>query len=232
MTNQLTSLNTDGGLQKKASEAGSSQSNTKCISPSAGSITVDTTTAITSVASLPVAISSPLQNNNHPDIACTNTVGKQEINISSATDAMEITKPVTSMPFAQSSIPGSTSTAVIPLTVTSPTSSVSCVQPSGLSGVQKSPPSNQKQGKTFIYHHFLLQMFVLIESLHCQPTCNEVEQGSPPPSCNPLQGCWLFGTGLYCGPAHMQLSLYELSADVHAHTSTCASSRPVRLYIA
>ncbi|XP_032085167.1 MAX gene-associated protein isoform X2 [Thamnophis elegans] len=155
VTNQLTSINTVGGLQKKASETGSFQcltepqkSHTKSISPSAESTTVDTTTAVTSVASPPVTISSPLQNNNPPDIASTNTVGKQEINISSATDAMEITTPVKSMPFAQSSIPVSTSTAVIPLTVTSPTSSVSFVQPSGLSGIQKSPPSNQKQGAT------------------------------------------------------------------------------------
>ncbi|XP_026520384.1 MAX gene-associated protein isoform X1 [Notechis scutatus] len=154
VTNQLTFLNTVGGLQKKASETGSSQSltgpqksNTKSISSSASSTTVVTTTAITSVASLPVTISSPLQNNS-PDIACTNTVEKQEINISSAMDAMEMTKPVTSMPFVQSSIPVSTSTAVIPLTVTSPTSSVSCVQPTGLSGIQKSPVSNQKQGAT------------------------------------------------------------------------------------
>ncbi|XP_058018022.1 MAX gene-associated protein isoform X2 [Ahaetulla prasina] len=155
VTNRLTCLNTVGGLQKKASETGSSQSltgpqksNTKSISLSAGSTTVDTTIAITSVASLPVTISSPLQNNSPPDITCMNTVGKQEINISSATDTMEITKPVTSMPFAQSSTPVSTSTAVIPLTVTSPTSSISCVQPAGLSGIQKSPPSNQKQGAT------------------------------------------------------------------------------------
>ncbi|XP_015671422.2 MAX gene-associated protein [Protobothrops mucrosquamatus] len=158
MTYQLTSLNTVGGLQKKVSENGSSQSltgtqksNTKSILLSAGSTTVATTTAITSVASLPVTISSPLQNNNaiHPsDIAFTNTVGKQEINISPATDAMEITKPVTSMSFAQSSTSVCTSTAVVPITVTSPTSSVSCVQPAGLSGIHKSPLSNQKQGAT------------------------------------------------------------------------------------
>ncbi|ETE67744.1 MAX gene-associated protein, partial [Ophiophagus hannah] len=160
VTNQLISLNTVGGLQKKASETGSSQSltgpqksNTKSISPSASSTTVVTTTAITSVASLPVTVSSPLQNNSPPDIACTNTVEKQEINISSATDAMEITKPVTSMPFGQSSIPVSTSTAVIPLTVTSPTSSVSCVQPTGLSGIQKSPLSNQKQEECFFHNN-------------------------------------------------------------------------------
>uniref|UniRef100_A0A670Y4P9 MAX gene-associated protein n=1 Tax=Pseudonaja textilis TaxID=8673 RepID=A0A670Y4P9_PSETE len=151
VTNQFTFLNIVGGLQKKASETGSSQSltrpqksNTKSISSSASSTTVVTTTAITSVASLPVTISSPLQNNS-PDIACTNTVEKQEINIPSAMDAVEMTKPVTSMPFGQSSIPVSTSTAVIPLPVTSPTSSVSCVQPTGLSGIQKSPVSNQKQ---------------------------------------------------------------------------------------
>ncbi|XP_070613469.1 MAX gene-associated protein isoform X2 [Erythrolamprus reginae] len=149
MTNQLSSLN------KKAFKTGSFQSltgpqkyNTKSISLSAGSTTVDTTTAVTSVASVPVTISSPLKNNNPSDIGCTNTVGKQEINISSATDATEITKPITSMPFAQSSIPVSTPTAVVPLTVTSPTSSVSYVQPAGISGIQKSPPSNQKQGAT------------------------------------------------------------------------------------
>ncbi|KAM3853581.1 MAX gene-associated protein isoform 2-T2 [Vipera latastei] len=158
MNNQLTSVNTVGGLQKKASETGSSQSltgtqksNTKSILLSAGSTTVVTTTAVTSVASLPVTISSPLQNNNatHPsDTAFTNTVGKQEINISPAMDAMEITKPVTSVSFAQSSTSVCTSTAVVPITVTSPTSSVSCVQPAGLSGIHKSPLSNQKQGAT------------------------------------------------------------------------------------
>ncbi|XP_063145985.1 MAX gene-associated protein isoform X2 [Candoia aspera] len=155
MTSQLV-INTVGGLQKKAPEIRSSQPltgpqkfNTKSIPLSAGSTAVVTTAATISVASLPVTIPSPLQNYNatYPsDIALTNTVGRQEMNTSSTTATVEITKPVTTMAFAKSSTP--VSTAVSTVTVTSPTSSVGCVHPPGLSGIHKSPLSNQKQGAT------------------------------------------------------------------------------------
>ncbi|KAM6461052.1 MAX gene-associated protein isoform 4-T6 [Liasis olivaceus] len=159
MTSQLV-VNTVGGLQKKAPEIRSSQPltgpqkfNTKSIPLSAGSTAVVTTAATISMASLPVTVPSPLQNNNatYPsDIALTNTVGKQEMNASSTTAAVETTKPVTTMAFAKSSAPVSTSlpTTVSTVTVTSPTSSVGCVHPPGLSEVHKSPLSNQKQGAT------------------------------------------------------------------------------------